>query len=146
MDRPWHSRCSEWMLLMNVRIVAALALPMMLAACGDPCSSELLSTSASPNGLAQASFSRANCGATTAYRYEVRISQGAESAGETVLRFDDNHAQDWVDDDRKLIDMSWSGDKNLEVRVSKPIRIFDEEASAAGVSIRFDLAEGSVRL
>ena len=131
---------------MAARIIAALAFPMMLTACGDPCSSELLLISASPHGFAQASFYRTNCGATTAYRYEVRVSRRTEATGNTVLRFDDNHARDWVDDDRNLLDMSWVGDTNLKVRVSKPIRIFDEEESVDGVGINFDFAEGSVRL
>lgn len=146
MDRPWHPRCSEWMPLMRIRIVSALALSVMLAACGDTCSSELLATSESPNGGAKVSFFRANCGATTGYRYDVQISQGAEAAGDTILRFDDNHARDWVDDDRKLIEMAWLDDKNLEIRVLKPIRIFDEESTAGGIAVRFNLTKGSVRL
>src|SRR3546814_15635806 len=72
-------------------------------------------TSDSPNRLAQASFSRANCGATTGYSDEVRVSRGKNAAvsGDTVLRFDDNHATEWPNNDRDVIGFSWSDDSQI---------------------------------
>jgi hypothetical protein len=138
------------MLLMRnlTKTVAIAPLLIALASCGDPCSSELLATSQAPNGHAQASFSRANCGATTGYRYEVRVSGSgnASTTGDTVLRFDDNHAENWPNDDREVVSMSWTDKGHLLITANVPIRIFAEEASADGISVSFRLPAGTVRL
>jgi hypothetical protein len=138
------------MLLMKilVKIVPIVLLSIALASCGETCSTELLATSQARNGQAQAAFSRANCGATTGYRYEVRVSSKGDAAaiGDTVLRFDDNHAKNWPNDDRKVLSMSWTNDGRLLITTNSPIRIFAEATSADGVSVSFRFPDGTVRL
>lgn len=132
---------------MKTRAISLLLLSlfMMLSSCDSACSSEIISTSESPNGFARASFIKANCGATTPFRYDVRVSDtdGEISSGTLVLRFDDNHAREWVDDDATLIDMSWQGNKELELRLTKPVRIFESRSSVEGIKIKFDFMGGS---
>lgn len=131
-----------------VKTVVIAPLLIALASCGDPCSSELLATSQAPDGHAQASFARANCGATTGYRYEVRVSGSGNAAttGDTVLRLDDNHAENWPNDDPEVVSMSWTDKGHLLITANVAIRIFAEEASADGISVSFRLPAGTVRL
>ena len=128
--------------------VTVALLSVILASCGETCASELLATSLAPDGHAQATFSRANCGATTGYSYEVRVfSDGnASIAGETVLRFDDNHAVNWPNDDRDVLSMSWVAERQLVVTVNSPIRIFLEERSVDGISVSFKTPAGTARM
>jgi hypothetical protein len=136
------------MLSQTVKLGIVAALSMCLAGCGDPCSSELVSAMKSPSGGKEAGFFRANCGATTGYAYEVRISGDGPvlTGGKTVLRFDDNHARDWPKDERQVVGLSWSGDNKLNVTVSQPVRVFKEEGSSQGVDVRFQFRVGTVKL
>lgn len=146
MDRPRDSRCSEWVFLMQARTILMLTLSAALVACGDPCTSEVILASQSPSGLSEALFTKANCGATTGYRYDIRISKKGELAGDTAIRFDDNHACEWVENEKLLLDILWLDDKNLKIQISKPIRIFEEESYVNGVTIRYKFADGSLRV
>ena len=130
------------------KIIVLALCSATLASCGDSCSFELLATSEAPNSRAQAAFSRANCGATTGYRYEVRVSSvgNAATAGDIVLRFDDNHAENWPADDSKVLTMSWTTDRHLLITANLPIRVFAEESSTDDISIDVELPDGTVKL
>ena len=136
------------MLSRTMNLGIGVAFSMCLASCGDTCSSELVVAVKSPDGGKEAGFFRANCGATTGYAYEVRVSGDGPvlNGGKRVLRFDDNHAVDWPKDEREVVGLSWSNNNKLNVIVSQPVRIFNEEDSTQGVDVRFQFRAGTVKL
>ncbi|WP_133366463.1 hypothetical protein [Qipengyuania sediminis] len=129
-------------------IAAIIGLLSFSSSCTDTCSSELLATSQAPDGYVQAQFSRINCGATAGYKYEVRISSADTIAmkGHTVLRFDDNHAEVWPNDDREILSMSWRTGHRLRIIVKSPVRVFVKNSGASDVSVDFEFPDGTVYL
>ena len=120
-----------------------------LSSCNNSCSFELIYSVKSPVGNKTARFVRGNCGATTGYKYEVRISKDSDSAledGKAVLRFDDNHAENWPVDERQLIALTWSDDKKLHIAVLRPVRVFMEDDSAQGVDVNYQYSLGTSKL
>lgn len=119
-----------------------------IAACSGPCSTELISTSKSSAGH-EAGFFRASCGATTGYVYEVRVAKAGASLikdGETVLRFDDNHAQVWPSEERDILNLSWEGGRTLYISVAPPVRVFKEDISYQNISLHYEFTNGAVKL
>jgi hypothetical protein len=136
----------------KTHITAPISIGMLaiftLVSCRDACSSDLLFDRKSPDGAREAGFYKKNCGATTGYIYEVRVSRGGEpsSSGETVLRFDDNHAVRWPDDDREVLALSWNSGGTLSVVLRQPVRVFEEERSSGGVTVSFQFVPGTRKL
>jgi len=135
------------MLLMRCSLLGASA-AMMLAAglsgCGGTCSSEMLASQNAPGGR-QARLVRNNCGATSGFSYEVRLSVpgDAPQSGTVVLRFDSNHALNWPQDEAGVVRLSWQGDQRLDVTLARPVRVFKLRDRVNGVTIHFALPRGS---
>lgn len=134
---------------MRARLIStAFLLSAQLSACGEPCTSEMVRTQISPGGDRQAGFFRKNCGATSGYVYEVRVSEKGlpPSEGETVLRFDDNHGKNWPADDSGVVRLAWQDDTHLRVVVLERVRVFKEDIKAAGTEVVLELRKGGTRL
>jgi len=132
---------------MRHRLLAACAMGMLvlsLPGCGGVCSSEMLTSQNAPGGQ-QARLVRGDCGATSSFVYEVRLAVpgDAPAAGKVVLRFDSNHAMDWPQDDANIVRITWQGDRQLDVTVMRPVRVFKLRSNVSGVAIHFNLPRGS---
>lgn len=124
--------------------LAAITLAFGLTSCDDMCGTEMLASQNAPGGK-QARLVRTNCGATSSYGYEVMLAIPGDvpAAGTVVLRFDSNHAMDWPQDDAGVVRLTWRNDQQLDVVVTRPVRVFKLRDHAEGVSIHFSMPRGS---
>lgn len=112
----------------------------MLSGCADTCKNEVIARVDAPDGRHSAVLFQRDCGATTGYSTQVSVTSQGESpaGGGNAFRADDNHgaasAGAWGG---PWVEVKWLSPDHLLVRYAKNSRIFEQDASVAGVSIAF---------
>ncbi len=114
------------------------------AACSDMCSYSTLRSWPAPNDARIARLVEKNCGATTAYAYEIEIgrpSDGKERLS-LALRYDGGRAE-WPDNAEDVLDVRWVSRSELQITSKYHIRVFEYDRNVDGVSVRLRTLPGS---
>jgi hypothetical protein len=117
-----------------------------ISGCEQQCSSELIQSSRSGDGKAVIRLEKKNCGATTDFVYELKSVEQGSGNGILIFRFDSGQIADWPDDDRKILDLKWLSDSQLEVKLHEPVRIFYESRTISGVRVQYQYHAGTSRI
>jgi hypothetical protein len=124
-----------------IRIALLLLLSHALGACDDACTNEVITRLASPDGKREAVMFRRDCGATSGYSTQisiVNIGRAPEGAGNT-FRADDNHGAAKIGDwGGSWAEIKWLASDRLRVRYADKSRIFEQDATVAGVSVIYE--------
>lgn len=122
-----------------------LATALLLSACSNDCSAELLGRERSVLTNWEARAVRTNCGATSGYAYEVRVARAGSplDSGKTILIADNNH-QPWPPGSyKKLIRFTWTEANALQVELTEPVRLFRMNKAYSDIAIHYRLAPGT---
>ena len=126
-----------------IRVLPVATFSLMLGACGDSCSNEIVESMTSPDGARQAVMFQRDCGATTGFSTHVSIVERGEplSGSGNAFRADDDHGAartgpwggSWAE-------MEWLASDRLLIRYATNSRLFEQDESVSGVAISYEAA------
>ncbi len=124
-----------------VRTLLLSTFTLMLGACSDTCSNEVVTRLASPDGEREAVMFQRDCGATTGFSTQISILEAGEqlSGGGNTFRADDDQGAartgtwggSWAE-------MKWLASDRLLIRFATKSRLFEQDESVLGVAIRYE--------
>lgn len=124
-----------------VRTLLLSTFSLILGACSDACSNEVITRLASPDGEREAVMFLRDCGATTGFSTQISILEAGEqlSGGGNTFRADDDHGAartgpwggSWAE-------MRWLAPDRLLIRFATKSRLFEQDESVSGVAIRYE--------
>lgn len=124
-----------------IRALPVATFCLMLGACSDSCSNEVVESVTSPDGAREAVMFQRDCGATTGFSTQVSIIERGEplSGSGNVFRADDDHGAartgpwggSWAE-------MEWLASDRLLIRYATNSRLFEKDESVSGVAISYE--------
>lgn len=121
--------------------ITPASLTLLISAC-EPCTNDVLASTVSDDASRTAVAYNRDCGATTGFNTQVAVELGpdaAPSGGNTVFVVDDGH-DSTIRSFRHggpVVQMTWSGLRELEIRYDARVRVFKQESQRNGVRIRY---------
>ena len=126
------------------RALLVTTFSLILGACGDACSNEIVARVASPDGEREAVMFQRDCGATTGFSTQVSILEPGEplSGIGNAFRADDDHGSaatgpwggSWAE-------MEWLASDRLLIRYATKSRLFEQDESVSGVAISYEAVD-----
>lgn len=124
-----------------IRALPVAIFSLMLGACGDSCSNEVVASVASPDGAREAVMFQRDCSATSGFSTQVSIIERGEplSGSGNTFRADDDHGAartgpwggSWAE-------MEWLASDRLLIRYAANSRLFEQDESVSGVAISYE--------
>ena len=124
-----------------IRALLVATFSLMLGACGDGCSNEVVARVASPDGEREAVMFQRDCGATTGFSTQVSILERGESlsgSGNTFRADDDHGAAKTGPWGGSWAEMEWLTSDRLLIRYATKSRLFEQDESVSGVAISYE--------
>jgi hypothetical protein len=120
--------------------LSVLLVAILLGGCSEACQNTVVERWLAPNGQNEAVLFQRDCGATTGFSTQVSLVRaGADpDAGGNIFRADDDHGKaktgSWGG---PWAEVRWNSPNELVVRYAEGSRIFDQETSESGVTVRY---------
>lgn len=124
-----------------IRTLLLSGIFLVLGACDDACSNDVITRLASPDGKREAVMFQRDCGATTGYSTQisiVNVGQAPAGGGNTFRADDDHGAASLGDWGGSWAEMKWLASDRLLVRHADKSRIFEQDDKVAGVSVSYE--------
>jgi hypothetical protein len=125
---------------MWMRLSCLIAL-LLLGACSDRCVSTILASTSSPDGGHEAVRFQRDCGATTGFSTQISILAAGDRPSATANAFvadDDHGASETTAGEGPWVEAEWLGRDTLLIRYDATSRVFKQEATVDGVTIRYE--------
>ena len=112
------------------RLAITLSFSILLAACGNQCENEVLSSAVAPSGRIKAVVFQRGCGATVGANTQVSILPAQEA-------LPNESGNVLIADGLQTPILFWRSDSQLEIHTASSEQTFKRETSFGGVAINY---------
>ena len=124
-----------------IRTLLVATISLILGACSDACSNEVVTRLISPDGEHEAVLFQRDCGATTGFSTQVSILERGDTlsgSGNTFRADDDHGAAETGPWGGSWAEMEWLSSDRLLIRYATNSRLFEQDESVSAVAISYE--------